>query len=676
MFRSTARPFCVGLATALVTLLAQDPVGPLPKPQPNRPAIADEAKKELAQRLCTAIDAGDPEAFDRALADGADPNLGMGAGQDDTADRTPLIHAVLADRREFGDRLLLRGARLDAGDAKDHTPLMYAALVDNAAMAEHLLRLGARIDLVDEQQSTAASYATKSKTLAERLAAAEERHRAVLTALSSNDFDAALAQLEAGASPNVHDGKTSLLVVAVQRDDPALVERLLAAGCRADLVVTSGFSLVTPLGLAAQSASMPVLKSLLASGKANRTALDDALAGAAGSKSPDRKERVRLLLAAGGNPSATSIVSTPPLPAAAALGDLETMAMLLEAGADQDAANHALIRAAGVEDAVIAEATVRALLAIGSDPNADWLFTNALGEAAERGHAAVLQLLAEDASGETYSAAVAQAARSGSVAGLRWLCEHGKGRIEFDYAPGVFDPPLVAAIGQDCLECVDVLLAAGAPAEHAPTMSCDTPLVEAVRGQRYAVIEKLLAAGADPRRKWQAPLREPLSALDVAEQIEDERALALLRAAVEKRDADRDPVGLTLARCDLNYEELPRMYRLVYTSSDNGRSQTVYVRKVPEDYAGLRVQEVFGLCYDRPEKPDAATIRRVFAKTYGIGGLVLEAPSEGQPNWRIRFRLEAPVDSTPERLRAYLDIVQATADSIERDIDPAAEDRL
>lgn len=676
MFRSTARPLGAWLATALVSLLAQDPAVVLPKPKPSRPALADDLQKQLAERLCTAIDAGDPEAFDRALADGANPNLGMGAGQEDTADRTPLIHAVLADRRDFVDRLVLHGARLDVGDAKDHTPLMYAALVDNAAMAEHLLRLGARIDLADAEQSTATSYATKSKSLTERLAAAEERHRALLAALEANDVDAALAQVESGASPNANDGRTSLLAVAVKRDDLASVERMLAAGCRADLVLTSGFSLTTPLGLAAEHASLPVLKALLAAGKANRIALDDGLACAAACKMADRKERVRLLLAAGGNPSAASLVTTPPLPAAAALGDLETMALLLEAGADQDAANQALIRAAGGEDAATAETIVRALLAIGADPNADWLFTNALGGAAERGHAGVMQLLAENATGETFSAAVAQAARSGSVAGLRWLCEHGKGRIEFGYAPGVFDPPLVAAIGQDCLDCVDVLLAAGAPAEHEPSMSCDAPLVEAVRGQRYAAVEKLLAAGADPRRRWEAPLREPLSALDVAEQMEDERALALLRAAVEKRDADRDPLGRALVRSELRFDELPKLYRLRYTSSDTGRSHTVYVRKAAEDYAGLRVQEVFGLCYDRAEKPDAALIRRVFAKTYGIGGLVLEAPSEEQSNWRIRFRLEAPVDTTPERLRVYLDLVQSTADALESEIDPAAEDLL
>jgi hypothetical protein len=50
--------------------------------------------------------------------------------------------------------------------------------------------------------------------------------------------------------------------------------------------------------------------------------------------------------------------------------------------------------------------------------------------------------------------------------------------------------------------------------------------------------------------------------------------------------------------------------------------------------------------------------------------------AEEQPRWRIRFRHVATTALTAQDLAAYLDLVQSTADQIEKALAPDAEDRL
>ncbi len=659
--------------TVTVAVRAQEEEKPFPLPKPAAPraALDDEGRAAIAQRLCTVIDAGDAEAIAAALGDGANPNVGMGAGEDTTAGRTPLIHAVLVGRADLVDLLVARGARLDNGDAGGHTPLMYAALLGNADLCKHLLRIGARPDAVDKQGGTAADQ-TKGRTeIDELLAAARKGHDAVLAALAGGDFAAARQAVDAGASPNANDGATSLLLRAVAADDDRQVADLLALGCRPDLLHVDGFSSSTPLGVAADKAGLPVLQRLLAAGP-GQAALDGALSEAASSERSDRKERVRRLLAAGANPNVGTLLLPPALPMATMRGDLETMALLLQSGADRSTVDLALVRAAANDDQDLALRLVTALLAIGADVDHDEFYANALGAAAEKANVRVMALLLPGASKDTLNTAIGQATRAGNADGLQWLLVKGAANVDLKFKAGIYAPPLIEAIEKGHVACVARLLEAGADANQEPEWPAESPLTTAVKAGHREIVEQLLAAGAEPLRPWGGALRPKESALDVARAAEDQAMVDLLERHAKRHDA----MGALLVEAGLHFEDAGDCHRLRFDDDGSHRGQIVWIRKAVDTYGALAVHEVFSLCYDAAEPPDDVLLRQVFLHRYAIGGLVLEAPSAAQEHWRIRFRIEAPADVTAPRLATYLQLVQSTADALEREISPAAEDRL
>lgn len=662
-------------ALGLLALVpAQDPF-PRPKPRPAQPVLDDERSAALARQLCTALDAHDTAAVQKALADGANPNVGMGAGEDDTAGQTPLIHAVLAKDQPLVALLAAHGARLENGDEAGHTPLMYAVLHEDEAMVRFLLRFGARPDAADKDGNRASVFTKDAPELAELLRTTERQHAAVLQALADDDLAAARAATAAGASPNAHDGQRCVLLQAARAKDLAACRELLEAGCRPDLLLVDGFSVTSPLAHAAEFADLPLLRLLLRPGL-GQVALDEALGCAVDHDGEDRSARVQLLLDAGARPRAYLGLGSGPLQRAAAKGDLPTMAKLLAAGADQDAVDLSLASAAAQEDEAKALATVQALLAIGADASREHFQTTALGAAGGRGHLAVLERLFARCSDEALNLAVAQLAREGAAPALAWLCEHGKGRIDFTTAPMPFDPPLQAAIGEGHLDCVKALLAAGCPVDQAPGIGHETPLVAAIQAGNQAAIELLLAAGADPAKVWKSPLGPSQSALDVAKEVGNDTLLALLQKAVPQRASPDDPLGATMRRAGLRSEDLGDFHKLHYTHDDTGRTQTIYLRKRVDRYGELAVQELFSLVYDRAEPPTAELLRNAFARRFGVGGLVLERPSETQKNWRIRFRTTPTVDVTPADFARYCDVTQSTADELERELNPGAEDLL
>lgn len=653
---------------------AQEPF-PLPKPRPAPPLLDDTRTAALAKQLCTAIDARDGEAVKKALADGANPNVGMGAGEDDTADRTPLIHAVLVRDQALVSLLAAAGARLENGDAAGHTPLMYATLQEDVDMMRFLLRAGARPDAADGEGNRASAFTKVAPKLAELLRAAETQHDAVIAAIADDELGKARAAIADGASPNANDGVRCVLLQAVRSGDVEACRELIAAGCRADLLLVEGFSLTSPLAHAAEFADLALLQSLLKPGL-GQLALDDALACAADHDGDERMARVQLLLDAGARPRSSIGLGSGPLQRAAARGDLPTMAKLLAAGADQDAVDQALASAAGIEDGDTALTTVRALLAIGADASHELFQTTTLGAAGKLGHQAVLELLFPKCSDKVLSLTVAQLAREGAAPALTWLCTKGKGRIDYKDAPTPFDPPLQAAITEGHLDCVKALLAAGCPAEQEPGFSHETPLIAALRAGNREAIELLLAAGVDPGKVWEAPLRRPQSALDVAREIGNDELLALLAAELQKKADPQDPLGTTLRVAGLRSEDIGNFHELRYANTETGRSQKVYVRKKVERYEAIAVQEIWSLAYDRPEPPSAELLQKAFVRRYGLGGLVLEQPGQEQTNWRIRFRVAAAVDLEPKDLAKYCDLAQDAADTLERELNPGAEDTL
>lgn len=137
-----------------------------------------------------------------------------------------------------------------------------------------------------------------------------------------------------------------------------------------------------------------------------------------------------------------------------------------------------------------------------------------------------------------------------------------------------------------------------------------------------------------------------------------------------------EPLAQRLTAAGLKFTEQEKFYQLRYASTATKRSQTVYVRRSAEEYRSLKLNELFTLCYDSKEAPSAEQLLKIFQKRFTIGGLILEAPTAAQTNWRIRYRIEALTDLAPTKLAEYLQVVQATGDELEKEFQPGQEDRL
>lgn len=108
----------------------------------SRAAAPQEDAAEPAQEppLLRAAAAGNVEAVQKLLAEGADPNAtGLGG-------ETALMRASFFDRRAVVRALLAAGARVDQADADGRTALHAAALAGKAGMIELLAAAGARLD--------------------------------------------------------------------------------------------------------------------------------------------------------------------------------------------------------------------------------------------------------------------------------------------------------------------------------------------------------------------------------------------------------------------------------------------------------------------------------------------------------------------------------------------------
>ena len=168
----------------------------------------------------------------------------------------------------------------------------------------------------------------------------------------------ALAPLIQRTGVPANPGKVLSEAAAVGNED--IIKALLAAHVAAD--ATAAGELWTPLVTAAFHCQIESIRLLLAAGAnpnatsiAGRTALMEAA-------SHCRAEAVKLLLQAGANPNALGGVGDSALTCAAQRGDLEIFRLLLDAGADPSAA---LMYAAQRDD----PESVRLLLAHGADAN-------------------------------------------------------------------------------------------------------------------------------------------------------------------------------------------------------------------------------------------------------------------------------------------------------------------
>jgi ankyrin repeat protein len=209
-----------------------------------------------------------------------------------------------------------------------------------------------------------------------------------------------------------------------------------------------------------------------------------------------------LLIRAGANVAAANRDQATPLFLASVNGNAALIEMLLKAGADANApvlwhGETALMVAArtGKLDAV------KALLDHGAQVNAkeDLHGTTALMWAAEQGHAAVLQLLIDRGAEVNAQAAVLPIRKRGrgfaSETALKAAASGaaGKGSLPLKGALS----PLVYAVREGAMDCVQILVKAGADVNG---LSADgsSPLLVAVQNGFYQVAQFLLDRGAKP----------------------------------------------------------------------------------------------------------------------------------------------------------------------------------
>lgn len=122
-------------------------------------------------------------------------------------------------------------------------------------------------------------------------------------------------------------------------------------------------------------------------------------------------------------------------------------------------------------------------------------------------------------------------------------------------------------------------------------------------------------------------------------------------------------------------EDLGSLFSVEYKITDTNRKQKLYFRKVADSYRSLEGAEVFGLVWESDKAPTTEFLQKTFDKRFSMGGLVYELPSENQKMYRIRYHYTIDPQSNSKTLIKTLQILAATADSLELTIS-GKEDRF
>lgn len=139
--------------------------------------------------------------------------------------------------------------------------------------------------------------------------------------------------------------------------------------------------------------------------------------------------------------------------------------------------------------------------------------------------------------------------------------------------------------------------------------------------------------------------------------------------AQDAAPTDQDLLAKAMKASGLSYTDIGRFYQLKFNYSVEKRVQYAFLRKRVDTFNSISVQEAYSMIYESKTPPSTETIQKVFQKNLTIGGFIMEEPSEGQEDWRIRFRIEVPTNATPERLKTYISMVAATAEQIEMELE-------
>ena len=263
---------------------------------------------------------------------------GVAAAQ---TEKPSLSDAVLYGRTDVVRQLIRDGADVDEMDATGMTPLMVAASQGETAIARLLIAAKADVNAASEDGTTAlmrAASANRVETLKLLLASGarvEAKTNGGMTALMVAAFggyaDAVTVLLAGKADVAAVDNQhRTALMAASASGDAAAVEALLSSGADVAAVDAGGG---TALTYAASQGHAAVVAALQKHG-AKPTPLELTMAASA-----CQPEMVRAMLAAG-LPVNGIEGRVPPLVAAAGENCVEVVRLLLDRGANVDAADH------------------------------------------------------------------------------------------------------------------------------------------------------------------------------------------------------------------------------------------------------------------------------------------------------------------------------------------------
>jgi ankyrin repeat protein len=339
-------------------------------------ALAQPAGSPQGKALVRAASKGNLKAVQDLLDHGAPVNATDSLGE------TALMAASSGGQTAVAQLLLSRGADVNAGDKYGETALMNAAGLGHLKVVKLLLAHGA--DLNAQGHGPLLS-------LTALMSAASEGHTTVVGAL-----------LDAGADPNLHNQTWAMtaLAYAVRGDHVDTTRTLIAHGADVNATSNSGFGPSwttgdTVLMDAAQRGNMEAVHLLLADGaKVNahdskgQTALS--LAEAAHPRNP---AVIQLLIQAGGKGASLSPQGA--LVDAAKRGDLNAVKAWLDRGVPIGGLNSSGASALGEAAESGRTAVVQLLLSRGADPEAwdQFLAGTALAHAAAGGSATVARIL-------------------------------------------------------------------------------------------------------------------------------------------------------------------------------------------------------------------------------------------------------------------------------------------
>jgi ankyrin repeat protein len=332
----------------------------------------DFAQGRPDRRVVEAAKARDLATVRMLIAERADVTVPQGDGA------TALHWAAHWDDAAIADVLIGAGARVNAADDHGVTPLALACLNGSTAMVERLLKAGANpsvASIVGETPLMIAAHTGNATVVAQLLthgAAHSEAENslgqtALMRAVVENHVDVVRTLLAAGADAKARSkNRFTPLLFATQQGNIEIARLLTAAGADVNEAAPDGIAGDTNAGrsfkpdteasallVAIDSQHEAMAKFLLDSGAnpnhhgAGRTALHSAVQQA-------MPELVRVLLAHGADPNArltrpmpflsrlilqahgleVSTIGSTPFWLAASYGDVRTMRILVEGGAD------------------------------------------------------------------------------------------------------------------------------------------------------------------------------------------------------------------------------------------------------------------------------------------------------------------------------------------------------